>query len=362
VQSDAILAFCTFTLLAGQPASRELVFAPEEGSSLIRRFVYTSEGALDDMSLEVDGEDLTAMIGEMGIDVESTLTYAVTDDFVEVEDGKILQLTRTFEELGSETEANIEVAMSSETTDASASSELVGSTVLFTWDEETEEYEVTSEDGDDLDQDLLDGLEMSMDLSSLLPPDEVEEGDRWEVEMEGLFSLVAPGGDLALRPNEELPEMEGLDPEMIQNMMADYRDRAFELMEEWVDGEIEATFTGVREIDGRDHGVITLSIDFAIEADMAAIGQSGLDAILEQLELPVEVDVSVNEAQMTGETTGEGELLWDLEGGFGRELQLSVDYEFAMEIEISADMEGASHSMAMEFEMSGLGDLEVTAE
>jgi len=362
VQTDAILALCTFALLAGQPASSELVFQPAEGSSLTRQFVYTTEMALDDMSIEVDGEDMTPMIGDVGMEIENTMTYVVTDDFVEVDDGKVIQLQRTFDELAGESEVQVDAAVASESTEATSSSELVGASVLFTWDEDLEEYTVSAAEDGDIEQDLLDGLDMGMDLSGLLPPDDVEEGDQWEVELAGLFGLIMPGGNLAMTPDQGMPELDGFDPEVFSDMIAEYQNRALELMEEWVDGSIDATFAGLREVDGRELAVITLDIDLEIEADLASIAQSAVDALLSQVDIPVPVTVSVDVAQVAGETSGEGELLWDLEGGFGRALELSVDYEMAMDLEISADLDSESHSFGGEFEFSGIGELDVTSE
>ena len=49
---------------------------------------------------------------------------------------------------------------------------------------------------------LLKGLNEDMDLRALLPKDEVKVGDEWDIEVSGLASVIAPGGERKIKPEE----------------------------------------------------------------------------------------------------------------------------------------------------------------
>lgn len=355
-------ALCALSLLAARPAAEELTFEPAQGLSLTRTLVYSSEIALEDFSIEVDGEDLTPMLGELSFEVESVQTYVVTDEFVSVADGEIMELRRTFDELSGESEVLIDMAMASETVDTTASSELEGSTVVFTWDADAEEYSASADEDSTVDDDLLEGLEMQMDLSGFLPDGPVDEGDSWEVELQDLQGLFFPGGDLALLPDDEMEGVEGFDPEALTDMMRAYQKRAIDMLDEWVDGTVRGTYVGTRESDGLPEAIVELELDLSVDADISQMVGDLLDEVFSQMDMPVEIDMSVDLVRIEADTEGDGQLAWDPKGAHCRTLKLLAEYDFEVEIEISIEAEGESHEVAAQIAGSGLLETDVTVE
>ena len=362
MQTRTTQALAALALLAVRPAAQELTFAPAEGVQMTRTFEYTSEAVLDDFSVQLDGEDLTAMLGEFSFEMEATQTYVVTDEVVEAEDGRIARLVRTFDELGGESEVLVESTMGSETIETTASSELEGETVVFTWDEDEEDWSVSAGEDSDIDSDLLEGLEFDMDLAGFLPDDEVESGDSWEVELLGLAGVSFPGGNLGLMPDEGMEDMEGFDPAALTEMMEEYQERALEMLDDWVDGSVRATFAGSHEADGVQLGGIDIELDLAVEAELSELVQDALDEIFSQLDMPMEVDFSVDLLQVDADTEGDGKLTWDLDASHGHSLVLAIEYEFDLEMEMSVDAAGESHEIAAQVAGSGVMKTEVTVE
>ena len=359
VQPSTVLSI--LALAVARPVATELVFEPEEGTALARTFVFDTTAALDELAVEVDGEDLSAMLGEFSFEVEGVQTYQARDEFVSVEDGRVVELHRTYEKLAGESETMVDAAMASETTDSTVSSELEGETVVFTWDPDAEEYDKASGDGSDVDEDLLQGLSMSMDLSGFLPDEPVEEGDSWEIGVMNLAALYMPGGNLGLLP-DEMPDVEGFDMDAMTEMMSKYQTWAMDQLEDWVDGSATATFSGVQEVDGVRVAVIDIEMDMAFEADFTDVMEEILSEVLSQMDIPMDIDVTISSVVFDLDTEGEGKLMWSIEGKHGHSLDLAVDYDFDMSFEMSFDAAGESHDIAADIAGSGTYEADVDVE
>ena len=112
-----------------QPAD-DVVFSPGEGSTLTKTFVIDMESTIDDMEIIMNGEEAP----NPGIEVTTTVSTSitVTDQYDEVEEGRPLELRRTFDGVSSETALEMENPMiGSQDMESEAETELEGTTVPF---------------------------------------------------------------------------------------------------------------------------------------------------------------------------------------------------------------------------------------
>ena len=168
---------------------------------------------------------------------------------------------------------------------------------MFVWDEDEEEYVAES---DDVDDDLLEDLKYDYDFVALLPGEDVDEGDEWEIELEDFEAMMNPWNGVPLeweRSDGEVVEApadrEGVEPEI----------------DESKDGEITARYAGTREVDGVTYAVIEIegeidterTVDFSREDDRTS---------------------STSHQEMSETRTIEGEALWHVEGGHLHSLEI----------------------------------------
>src|SRR5690606_23411492 len=85
-----------------------LAFAPENGTSVSRSFETRFTLDLEDMTLELDGQDMTAMMGGLPeMSVTNTTTVSVTDKIVEMGEGRPKTLERTYDSIGTNTAVDV---------------------------------------------------------------------------------------------------------------------------------------------------------------------------------------------------------------------------------------------------------------
>lgn len=321
----------TLAILSLPEASvEEFRFGPEAGSEVRRRVSTASAARLEDVETEVNGE-----VQEAPEDIEVRFEYAedlvVLDRFGATEDGRVQGLTRTFESLSASRLSSTPEGDEEE----EMASELDGSTVVFSWDGDDEEYTVAFAEDESGDEELLEELDFDMDCSFLLPEEEVEVGDSWELDVELSERITNLAGELHL-------EVVDLDEE--------YEDPMEELMEEAsdnVEGEFTATLQAMTEEEGRSFAVIELVADTVGEAEGSEdISEEGPDGSTLEGETATRVEVS---------TVFEGILLWDLEAGRMHALDIeaeitllnvndqSLDFgEFQLEVHQELTFEGTS--------------------
>jgi hypothetical protein len=322
-----------------------LGFHPEAGKTLAKVFEAESLVELDEFSAIVDGQDYGALLGALELSIESTQSVTVVDTYVTTEDGRPQELRRTFDALGTETSSSFGSDFDSGDQGMSFSSDLEGSTVVFTLDEDGE-YAVAFADEDGGDEDLLDGLEEDMDLRFLLPDGEVSEGDSWEVPVSAFAALIRPGGDLGLGPDDlALDELEGMD-----GLMDSLEDSLEEELGEILEGSCECTFAGMREVDGVELAEIELALEISSAVDIVEL----LDDAIAELSATTgeEAPFVIEIADLNVDIESEGVLLWDLEGGHLRSLELSSDGLLELDVAISIDAEGESHTAEISVELS----------
>jgi hypothetical protein len=262
MQSSTIRVPATLlALLALVPTGEVPRFEPEEGARVKRTVEQSVHLELESLEMSFGGEELPEEASE-GAEIvfDETGRYTIVDTFVETEDGRPRVLERRFEELTGEAEDKSNLPWGEEESSKERSSLLQGHTVRFTWDPEEESYTLAfaGEDEADADEALLEGLEEDLDLRGLLPEREVAEGDSWTVELERVRCLWDYGGDLKLETEDEEDD-----------------DEIDEVLKKNLAGEVQATFKGMRTVDGRELYVI------AVEAELSTQGEVDIEQELE---------------------------------------------------------------------------------
>ncbi len=339
-------------LLALSTPSDGPSFGPEAGSEVTKTFSSEMEFDLDDFSVVVNGQDIGAMLGDIQVNLFAQNAITVTDVYGKFADGRLQRLERTYEDLGGSFNMSFVGDMGSESQDQTSSSLLEGSTVVFEWNADDEAYDVSFEDGDG-DDELLEGLEQDMDLRFLLPPGPVSEGDTWEVEVEALQALIAPGGNLSLLP-------EDTDMEQMSQFEELFGDRIEQDFADMFDGSCTCTYKGSHEVDGVKVGEIGIVIQVGGSADFSDLIMDFMSQLGDEFgEMP---DLSFDTADLTFDYEGEGTLLWNLAAGRAQAMDISGDVDFAMDLAVSVEAEGQSFSSEVTVEISGSHDQDFTIE
>jgi len=353
--SARLLSLCPVVavLLASTGPRDQVAFGPEEGTSLTKTFQSEGIFELDDFSAILDGQDMSAMLGSFEVSFDTSSTVSVTDTYGPSEEGRPLRLERSFETLEGEASSSMDSDMGSETDSMPLSSDLEGTTVVFAWDEEEEDYSV-SFDGDGGDEELLEGLEEEMDLRFLLPEDSVSEDDTWEVPLTAFAALITPGGNLNMSSGDAdgLGDFEDVLDELQSELTGDQADM--------LAGTAQCTYTGVREEDGAELAEIAIEIEISTSTDILDLVLGIAESVAEDSgeEMPLEFEI----ADLEVEIEAEGVLLWNTEAGHFHSLELSSDGYIAIDVAFGADMGGESHSAEISVEMSASMKNSVTAE
>jgi hypothetical protein len=252
---------------------------------------------------------MSEMFGQLDMAMRVGQSITVTDNYASVEDGRVTKLARTFDKLGGNTRLSGSHAVAGELEqDSDLESELEGTTVAFDWDEEDETYGATFPDGDG-DEELLVDLREDMDLAGFLPSGDVAEGDSWSIEPEAVRALLAPGGNLKLKPVGDLGDMSASGQFSQSDLIGE------------LEGKFQATFGGTREEGDAQVAVIRLDLEVRSARDLSAMA-SELAGMMSS-KLPPNMEVEVSALDVEYELEAEGELLWDVQAGLVHALHLS---------------------------------------
>lgn len=337
-------------LYAFTTTSSKVAFEPSEGSSAVKVFENVVELSLDNMDMSMNGQP-SPMMPEMAMSITMNSSVTVTDEYVKLRGNAPATLRRTFDELDNNVSVSMEIEMMGESqtndSDIEAGSELEGKTVVFTWDEESGDYKkkFDPEEGDD---ELLEDLFEDMDLRALLPANEVAEGDEWEIPVKELATILAPGGNLAMVP-EEMDAEQMMGSMGMGGSMADF-------LSELLDGEATGKFLGVRDFEGKQLAAIKVTLDISSSNDMT-------ETVLEMMEdadLPPEAQMDFDHIDVEFTLEGEGELLWDLEAGRAFSFELSGPTTMTYDVGISMEMGTEAMTIEQMMEMSGTLNLSAT--
>jgi hypothetical protein len=341
-------------LCAASVVAAKIEFAPPSGATATKSFQHTMELSLDNMNMLLNGEESPMMP-----DIEMSLTMEqlvkVTDTYVAVANGRPSKLSRTFDELGWDADIDVQIEMAGTSNDQnqtmSGASELEGKTVAFAWSEEEAGFKKSFE-GEEGNAELLEGLEEDMDLRVLLPPGDVAEGDEWEIDVSKLRSILSPGGNLAILP-EDMPGLEEM--MMGGGLGGSMSDMVGDILE----GEASGTFKGYREVDGGKVAVIEVRIDVESSNDMTDAVQEFMD----EIELPAEIgEMELDHMEMEFAFEAEGTLLWNVAAGRVHSFELSGDTDLKIDQGISISAQGQDMNMQQTVELSGTMNIAVATE
>ncbi len=341
------LLLVSSSLLALLASPRQaLEFRPREGSELSKSFETKLSLGLDDLTLEVNGEEIdpAMFMGGMDLDsatVDAAVTMEVRDTYVRLGEDRPLELLRAFESM----RFTAENGLDDETVDEE-DDELVGHTVRFEWDADAQRY-ARSFEGETGGEENLDNLAEDMDLRDLLPRAGVESGDTWEVRWVEHLALVMPGFDLTAIDAEDIEPEEDIPAEFLEGLIE-------ALQGVFADAVAKCTFQGMREVDGAQLAVVEISSEIDVTLDL-----------LPQLDnLPAEVREHASFDRLDLDLSLEltGELLWDAENGHFHSLDLGGPLSGTMALEASADQDDMEFSAYASAEFSGELARSATAE
>jgi hypothetical protein len=350
--SSAALPLLAFTPLVRPHLPRSetaISFAPAEGQTVVRKFTGGAQLALDDMQITINGQP-SPMPMEMEMDMDMTTEFEVTDKFVSLASGRPLELLRTYDELALSGSFAIEMEMmpgGGQETDMTATSELEGKSVAFTWDEDSEEYDAAwhESEGDD---ELLENLSEDMDLRVLLPPTSVEEGATWDIDVAKLTDVLALGGDMGLEPEIEdeaqsLPGMGGMGGGM------------GDMLGESIEGTATGEFKGLQELDGVHVAAIAVKIDVEGSNDMTEQVNEQMEKMGDQVG-----EMSVEYADVELDLQAEGTLYWNMDTHHAHSFELGGTMHMVMDTAMKVSQGGQELRIEQMLEMSGTFDNELT--
>ncbi len=323
----------------------DLTFAPAEGSTATR--TWQEETELELVALVYAWDDQEKEQEGGGLVVRNERRLVLTDRHLEVADGRIAKLERTYETLTSLTTASAHDEKSGAfEAQAHGASALEGATVVFTWDDEDDTYVAAFAEGDaGLDEELLDGLTAAANLAPLLPPAGTEEGDDWEVEPAALAALLRFAGEISLAP--DLSDG-GAAKAAFPGFLLCLAECGAEL-----EGDLEVTWVGTEENDEGTLAALSLELDVSATRD-ASDAMAGLLSTLGYDEKGRDRGT----AELRSAFEGEGTLLWNLERGVAQRLELEGDLE--IEYFTVNDKGGIEYSTTMTY--AGTAALTVDVE
>ncbi len=297
---------------------------------------------IDDILLNVDGEEMPAeMLGEMtDMAIEMEMSEEVTDQYVKSADGKALVLLRTFNDMA------VSMTAGGESQEPEMS-EMIGSTVKFTWNEEEEEYDITYEDGDG-DEEDLDGLDVDMDFTYLLPEDEVKEGATWEVVGMEAVRIFLPGGTVS-SPTEGFDEAD-----------MGFGDLADEILKPQIEDALEEFTVDCTYKGADDEGGAQIAFEF--EGEISLDFSELVMALLEEQDMggmEVEADITMT---IDIEMEGKGTLTWDAEAGRASGFEMAADVVVLLDAAADVEAAGEAHTAEGTVELSGELEYEMSVD
>jgi hypothetical protein len=280
-------------------------------------------------------------IGDAHMTTKSSLT--VTDHYVKVAEGRPVELIRSFDtvetsvEAGSETKSNDELE------------KLEGKKVSFKWNADNSDYDVAYHETEG-DAKILEHLAEDMDLRKLLPDRSVKEGDKWEVDAQGVLSVVvAPMRVDNLDLGDAPEEMSDVIEEVLT-----------EVKRLGNDVKTVCEYKGSRDVDGKSCAAVAIKVDGKPSMDLAGVISN---VVKKQIEgSGQQVDFDVKKATVTLEIHATGELLWNLADGHVYGFSLAPTVQINADFDMSFDAGGESHHMEASVEASAKGDMSVATK
>jgi hypothetical protein len=320
--------------MAFSPASEKLDLSPrfEEGQTITIAQTFKADGALDELSVLVNGAPMMDGSG-FTADMEVDGTIEMTENIVALREGEIAKVHVTMDTMDVAVTGEFEAQGEGDSIDESMETELVGRTIAISVDEDGD---VTREDiteGEDpIDELEMAGLTYQNHFEMLLPKEPVEEGVAFELapDWKELVMDAMSGMDSADMGEEERAAAEGF-------------------MNAFVDATtVEAT----GKVTGVEDGVAT--IEYELSATMTI---DDLVSLIKSIAPPGEMDQVPPGIESMIEATAEfsGTGTFDMNVGQMTSLDLAGDFEMSASGEMDMDGTAASASILMS------GSMEVAA-
>ncbi|MFT4647447.1 MAG: hypothetical protein ACI9X4_000659 [Glaciecola sp.] len=344
------LALATPFLLSMDPRGDSVTFAPAEGSSISKTFTLTHGFELDDMAMLMNGNDMGM---EMEMNVQSSQTITVADTYSKMDGATPTMLTRTYSDGAMEliTESAVSAMGTDQNNDATGEggSHLNDLTVIFSWDEEKEEYNKAFGEESEGEAEWLTDLHEDMDLRGFLPVGEVSVDDEWIADSNVLIPTFAPGGNLqwdVIMDGEE--SAGGPDAEMMSNLGG--------MLEDAIEGEVKCKYVGKKEMDGVEYLTIEITINIDTVTDMIEAVQAGMA----EQDIPEGVEIEVSRMDMELHMEGKGTLMWNAKAGVVHSFSYAGESAMVMDMDMDINAMGNEMENSMHMEMSGEMSLEIT--
>lgn len=274
--------------------------APE--TTLTRVWTSTTEMESAPAKMFLDGEEVPAEAhGTMKLRVSDERRLEVVDEVRAVAEGRPTKFERTYGEFSNKgVETVIAQPPGGEAREKEnareRSSPLKGLVVRFTWNAKDEEYEraFVAQEGEKAkaDEALLEGLAADADWLALLEGGPRAKDESFALPTELFQRVQYPLGELNW-------QIDGKDADGVT------KEINAELAEN-LDGEGKAKWLGIREVEGRQLGVFSMSAELTSKAD-------------------AEAEESGEKRQVDLELSYEGEILWDMAAG--RLAQYAIEAE-----------------------------------
>jgi hypothetical protein len=320
LRSSAVVALALVPTALLRPAE-EIAFHPKEGLALSKTFHSSGSLELESASLSFNGQEH---------DVDQTRSFSaerklvVTDHYKKVDGDKVLALERSYDDIDWTRHQAFSMRDTKEEIDSEASCDLVGETVLFTWDADEEAY-VASDPKDQLDVDLLEDLVCELDFTALLPGKEVSTGDTWNADLEAFQKLLNPLNDLPV--SWEHTSASGRDIPDTPVRHKDDEDKPD------LDGEVTVELAGFQTDDGPRLAILKIRGEVTVTT---AHDESNDDERGSQ-----EMHTEITETFAI-----EGQALWDVAAGHFQ------SWELSSHVERHTDSQGTMHRGEREFTRS----------
>ena len=324
-----------------------LSFQGEAGRTVKKTFEEESSWTLDEMLQTMNGEDIQQDVPDL--DCTNSRTTVVVDTQVKAEEGRLLEAKRKFESVQGSARLAVDAGGFAEQYEYELQSPIEGETALFRWDEKESRYRVSDESGKGRED--FNGLSEDMDLRGLLPDEEIEKFDSWEIPAQALVDAMRCGGDKRLAPDGR-PDGGYLVLEPAHVMSA----AMLSLTElEEADGTVEAMW---EDTEDGDVPVAVISLEFEIDATCDAAER--VEFLLESMDAEVPGEGMVIDLNLA--MKGTGELRWNL--GAGHFESLTLEIESAADFDFSWDLDqgGTSFEIAVNATMTGDSSFEARQE
>lgn len=321
-------------LLALEPRGDALSFHPAKTSSLTKTTQIEVSFELGDITMIVSGNDMSGQIpGDVAGEMDMSMTW--TDKYVDLKDGKPLELIRSYDEMSGTMDMN--GGGDSNSSEIPEFDALSGKSIRFKWNEEKQEYDIAYHECEG-EEKLLKSQQIDMDYRMVLPTKEVAVGDKWEVPAEFMRQMLEGV------KNSDMGEDEA-------GIGAIVQDELFPQLDKLIDKfKTTCEYKGRRDEEGVDVGVIAIALEGSGSLDLKAM----LEAIAsEQMPAGQDIEFDIGEASMALNLTGKGEVLWNIASGHLLSAVQEVDFTVNFVLDASISAQGQDQSIEAEVEVPG---------